>query len=231
MRSRLPHAAVISGLLACFLHAAAPSWAQKPPPPVLPNPQAPVLAMPYPGGAMRGTSAELLLTGTNLAGATALLTAPPLQLSLLDAANSKPENNKELKIHVEVPMDAPPGYYPLRLATTRGMSNVRLFCVDDLPNVEAGNCQKFDDAQAVSVPCVVVGRTINEGASYFKIAVHAGQRLSFDVLGRRLGSPLDPELTIYNATTRRIVAHDNDSPGCQSDPRLALPSRTPATTS
>ena len=53
------------------------TWAQKPPPPVPPNPQAPVLAMPGPLGIQRGTTLELTLTGTNLAAYTTQANLPP----------------------------------------------------------------------------------------------------------------------------------------------------------
>src|SRR5262249_40022843 len=37
---------------------------------------------------------------------------------------------------------------------------------------------------------------------------------------RRLGGPIDPELSIFSMKTGREIAHDNDAPGCQTDPRL-----------
>ena len=46
-----------------------------------------------------------------------------------------------LRVKLEVPKDAPLGYHAVRLATRGGMSNARLFCIDDLPQVlqKAGN--------------------------------------------------------------------------------------------
>jgi hypothetical protein len=131
------------------------------------------------------------------------------------------QDNSKLKVRLEVPANAPLGYHPLRLATTRGISNIRLFCIDELPQVlKVDTNDKFETAQLVPVPCVVAGRAVAEAGAYFKMFVVAGQRVSFDVLGRRLGSPIDPQLSLYSAKTRRELAHDNDAPGCQTDPRL-----------
>src|SRR5205085_818732 len=57
---------------------------------------------------------------------------------------------------------------------------------------------------------------------WYKIAVKAGERLSFEVLGRRLGSVFDPQLTLYNAANGHELrgGHSNDAPGLQTDPRL-----------
>ncbi|MFO0930854.1 MAG: hypothetical protein U0736_28130 [Gemmataceae bacterium] len=124
---------------------------------------------------------------------------------------------------LDVPKDAPLGFHTVRLATRRGMSNARLFCVDDLPQVtEAANNHDPKTAQPVPVPCVVVGRADAEVIDYFKIAVKANQRVSFEILGRRLGSGFDPQLTLLDAATGRELpgGHSNDAPGLQTDARL-----------
>src|SRR5262249_40390433 len=68
----------------------------------------------------------------------------------------------------------------------------------------------------------LVGRADAEANDYFKINVKSGQRLTFEVLGRRLGSALDPQITLYDARTGRELpsGHSNDAPGLQTDARL-----------
>ncbi len=210
--------AVLALLAVCCLGK--PGQAQKPPPPVKPNPQAPVLNMPAPLGMQRGTSLEVTLTGTNLADPTGVLISSPVKVTI-PTDNKNGLDNTKLRVRLEVPADAPLGYYALRLATTRGMSNLRLFCIDDLPQVlEVDTNRNKATPQAVPVPCVVVGRVDADASDFYKISARAGQRVSFDVLGHRLGSAVDPQLTLYRAGTGRELAHADDSPGCQSDPRL-----------
>ncbi|HYT91864.1 MAG TPA: PPC domain-containing protein [Gemmataceae bacterium] len=195
-------------------------WAQKPPPPGKPNPQAPVLNAPMPLGAQRGTTLEITLTGTNLAEPTGVLLGFAAKATI-PTDNKNGQDNTKLRVRLEIPADAPLGVHSFRLATTRGMSNLRLFCVDELPQIlKVDTSRNKATPQALTVPCTVVGRLDAEASDWYKITAKAGQRLSFDVLGHRLGSPIDPELSLYNAKTGQKVAYENDSPGCQTDPRL-----------
>lgn len=198
-------------------------WSQKPPPPLAPNPAAPVLKSPVPLGMQRGSVLDLTLTGTNLAEPTGLLLSFPCKVTIPTEGNNGKDATK-LLVRLEVPADAPIGTHTLRLATRRGMSNVRLFCIDDLPQVmRAANNRSRAMAQELSVPCVVVGKIDAEASDWFKIKVQAGQRLSFDLLGRRLGSTVDPQLTLYDLKSGRELpeGHSNDAPGAQTDPRLS----------
>jgi hypothetical protein len=122
---------------------------------------------------------------------------------------------------LQVPKDAPLGFHRIALATTRGMSNFRVFCVDDLPQLtESDSSRSKSSPQALPYPCVVVGRLEQEAGKFFKVSVKAGQRISFEVLGRRLGTAIDPQLSLYDPRSGRELAHDNDAPGLQNDPRL-----------
>ena len=207
-------------LSAALLGSALPAWAQ--PPPVKLNPAAPTLKPLTPHGVQRGTTLDLTLTGTNLADPTGVWVDFPAKVTI------PPENNNgkdpaKLLVRLEVPKEAPMGLHGLRLATARGMSNLRLFAVDDLPQVlQTPESHVRTTPQPVTAPCVVVGQTVNESNDYYKITVAAGQRLSFEVLGRRLGAAIDPQLTLFDAKTGREMkgGHSNDAPGLQTDPRL-----------
>ena len=121
-----------------------------------------------------------------------------------------------------MPKDAA-GFYGLRVATKRGVSNLLLFAIDGLPIVlETPNSNDKATAQAVTVPTVSAGRIDAESSDFFKFTAKAGQRISFEVLGHRLGSAFDPYITLYDAKTQRELkgGHDNDARGLQTDPRL-----------
>ncbi|MFQ3652028.1 MAG: PPC domain-containing protein [Gemmataceae bacterium] len=194
---------------------AVPLLAQQPPT----NPQAPTLALLPQMGLPRGTTAELVLNGTNLLEITGLWSSFGGKWSVVE--NKTPT---QAKVKLEVPKDAPLGFHFVRVATKRGLSNARVFCIDDLPQVvEVGTNRDWKTAQPVALPAVVVGQLHAEQTGYFKITVKAGQRVSFEVLGRRLGSPIDPQLTLYDATGRELPnGFSNDAPGLQTDSRLTL---------
>ncbi len=201
--------------------AAAPT-SQAQPQPVQPNPAAPILKPVAPHGVQRGTAIDLMLTGQNLAEPTGLWTDLPCKV-VIPPDNNNGKDPAKLRVHLDVPKDAPMGFYALRLATAKGLSNLRIFCVDDLPQVmQKPENHAREAAQPVTAPCVIVGQTANEANDYYKVTVQAGQRLSFEVLGRRLGSPIDPQLTLFDARTGRELrgGHNNDAPGLQTDARL-----------
>jgi hypothetical protein len=175
----------------------------------------------------RGTTLEITLTGTNLAEPTGLWTSFPAKVTIPTDANNGKDNAK-LRVKLEVPKDAPLGFHSLRLATRRGMSNARIFCIDDLPQVRENNTNRsLKTAQPVKTPCVVVGKADAEVTDYFKFSVKAKERLSFEVLGRRLGSAFDPEITLYDSAGRELPrGYSNDAPGLQTDPRLTYTFKT-----
>ncbi len=190
------------------------------PPAALANPLAPTLAMPVPLGIQRGGTLDLILTGTNLASPTGLWTSFPAKVTIPTDANNGKDATK-LRVRLEVPKDTPLGFHSLRLATAHGISNFRLFCIDDLPQVMAVNTNRNRATpQAVPVPCAVVGKADAEVSDYYKVSVKAGQRLSFEILGRRLGSAFDPQITLFDAKTQKELAYNNDAPGLQTDARL-----------
>src|SRR5262245_7567709 len=194
--------------------------------PIVVSPQAPTLAAPFPFGVQRGTSLELTLTGTNLNDPTAVSVSFPAKVEIVPEKKDGKElkDPAKLKVKLEVPGDAPVGFHTLRVATKNGISNSRVFCVDELPQVnEADTNRKKESAQAVPVPCVVVGRTDAEASDFFKISVKAGQRVCFEVLGHRLGSPIDPIILLHDAKTGRELPglYSDDAPGLQTDARIS----------
>src|SRR5205823_10398 len=104
-----------------------------------------------------GTGLELTLTGTNLADPVALWTNIPGAKATIPTDKNNGKEPAKLRVKLDVPKEAPLGLYAVRLATARGMSNLRLFCIDDLPSVTAAPAaRKKETAQAVPVPSVVV---------------------------------------------------------------------------
>ena len=192
--------------------------------PIVPKPQAPNLTAPVsPLSIQRGSSVELTLTGTNLSDPLAVWTSVPGARVMIPSDANNGKDNAKLRIRMEVPREAPIGFHALRLSTGNGMSNFRLFCVDDLPAVAQQDSSRLRATpQVVPVSCVVLGRVNAEASDWYRITVPANQRLSFEILGRRLGSAFDPQLTLHDPRTGKRMpgGHSNDAPGCQTDPRL-----------
>jgi hypothetical protein len=222
--SRLIAFAVFAAGLAFVASVDVPSAMAQPPkaPVVTPAPQAPTLTTPANLGAKKGETLELTLTGTNLADPVGVLLSCPGKVSI-PTDNKNGTDAAKLRMKVELPADCPIGLHTLRVATKHGVSNFRPFVVDELPVVaEVETNRTKDTAQAVPIPVVVTGRSDPEASDFFKVKVAAGQTVTFEVIARRIGSPLDPIVVLHDAKTKRelVDLYADDTPGLQSDCRL-----------
>jgi hypothetical protein len=195
------------------------TWGQPKPPAT--NPQAPTINPLTPAAVQRGVPLELLVTGANLANPTGVSLSVPAKISI-SKEDKNGQDATKFKVRIDVPADTPVGAYAFRIGTPRGVSNLRVLCVDDLPQLTAsGSNRNKAAAQVIPVPCAVTGTVAAEQGDFYKFTVKAGQRLSFDCVARRIGSAIDAHMTVYDAKSMRELAYDNDSPGCQNDPRIA----------
>lgn len=191
-------------------------------PAAAPSPQAPTLTTPINLGAKTGETVELTLTGTNLNDPVGVMLGCPGKVTI-PTDNKNGSDAANLRVKVELPGDCPIGMHTIRVVTKQGVSNWRPFVVDELPLVaETETNRTKDTPQAVPVPAVITGRTDTEASDFFKIKVSAGQTVTFEVLARRIGSPLDPIVVLHDAKTKRelIDLYADDTPGLQSDCRL-----------
>ena len=187
---------------------------------ITPAPQAPTITSVGPNGAQRGTSVELRIVGTNLEEPVAIWTSFPAKA---EVQSEKAKDATKARVKLDVPADAPIGVHTLRVAAKNGVSNALTFCVDDLPQiVEVDTNRTKSTAQLIPIPGVVLGRTDAEMSDFFKIDVKAGQRVTIETLGRRLGSAIDPIILLHDAKTGRELPglYSDDAPGLQSDARL-----------
>ena len=66
----------------------------------------------------------------------------------------------------------------------------------------------------------VLGKAGEADVDRYSIDVAAGERVTFEVVGNRLGQDFDPVVTIKDARGRLLVEHDNDI-GLMFDCRFA----------
>jgi hypothetical protein len=189
---------------------------------VAPAPQAPTLAAAAALGAKAGESVELTLTGTNLNDPVGVLLSCPGKVTV-PTDNKNGTDAGKLRVRVELPADCPIGLHTIRVATKQGVSSFRPFVVDELAAVPEADTNRSKDApQVLAVPTVVTGRTDNEASDFYKVKVSPGQTVTFEVIARRIGSPLDPIIVLHDAKTKREIVelYADDTPGLQSDCRL-----------
>ena len=106
------------------------------------------------------------------------------------------------KLTLHLPADAP--------RAMRLTPNSLPFWPSDLPGIRAAaDNHTFAQAQRVTAPIAIDGRIEKPGeSSYYVFAAKQNERLVLEVQGRRLESPIDSFLTLYNS--KQVVLADND---------------------
>lgn len=138
----------------------------------------------FPLGGQRGQTVDVRFVGPNLADAVQKVT---------------------------VPANAPD---PLLLAHTGpgGVTNLRPFHVSDLPQgTRPAENRTRETAHAVNAPCIVDGRIERENERHFyKFTLDKPQRLNVEVFSRRVGTPMDADLTLYDAKGTLLQIADDE---------------------
>lgn len=184
--------------------------------------QPPTLSHAVPGAIAPGKSTDVTFFGGNLAGATGLWSSQPFSTELATGIEQNGQKPGEVVYRFHASAETPLGIFGVRVATGKGTSNVRLLMVDDLPSVNrSGANTSREAAQVIPLPCAVDGNCNPEQTDFYKFTVPTAQRVSLEVVARRLGSPLDPVMRLFDASGRQLGRSD-DEPGIPADCRLAL---------
>ncbi len=179
--------------------------------------QEPVINGTVPGALVPGAATQFQINGGNLAVAKKLWLSFPGEAVLAEGIEKNGENPGQVTYKINVPAETACGIYATRVVTDKGISPLRLIFIDDLPSIASvGSNVQLASAQVVSVPTAIDGAVAGLSWQYFKFSVTAGQRLSFEVLARRIGSSLDPFLRLLD-TKGRELAYNDDTPGLSSD--------------
>jgi hypothetical protein len=143
----------------------------------------PYLTHLYPLGGRRNSTAKVQLFGVNL----------PVQTLDLALAGDSPAVR-----YVDVKQG--------------GMvSNALPFAVGDYPEVEEKEPNdKFSEAMRVSLPVTINGRIQTpDDEDHFVFSAKAGQKLVLEVFARRMDSPLDSILTLFNSKEQELAENDD----------------------
>jgi hypothetical protein len=153
-----------------------------------------------------GKTTRLTAVGSGFGKALDLWTSLPTgKVTAKPVAASKPD---QAVFDVTVSADAPAGVFGLRVATVDGLSNVHLCLMDDMPVRAAPDSGK--GPAGVDLPCSLWGRFREAEVDRFAIRVKAGQVVSFEAVGNRLGKEVDPLVIIRDARNRIVEERDND---------------------
>lgn len=174
----------------------------------------PTLTHLYPAGAQVGTTASITVSGTLPVWPVTFLTSHP-------GLTATPEKAKG-QIKLTVTPQVPPGWHWLRAVSADGVSNPRVFCVGQLPELLEKEANDTPDAaQAVTIPAIVNGKLGKSGdVDGFAVTLKKGQTLVANLeANHTLRSPMDAILQIVS-TNGFVLQHDHDTVGL--DPRIVF---------
>ncbi len=157
----------------------------------------------YPLGGRAGKQVDLVLSGGNLP-------------------------KRELKRYV---LPSEPGIHPIRVSGDGGtVSNAFPFHVDEVPeDLEREPNERPGVLNPIPVPGLVNGAIQKPGdVDLYRIQGARGRSVSLEIFARRLGSPLDANLTVFDFQGRQIAYNDDfENPAAgltthHADPRLTV---------
>ena len=163
---------------------------------------APVLNHTLPAGLWPGEPTTIQFFGESLQGARQVWTSFKAGSEIPDADSPS--------ARLIVPRQTPVGIGAIRLITTNGVSSLRLVMIDPLPPVESsGTNHTASSAQSLKPPVAVDGGCEELTADFYRLTVRKSQRITFEVVAQRLGSPLDARLRLLDAQGRELAANDD----------------------
>lgn len=181
----------------------------------------PSISLTTPSAVRPGQATDLTFHGGNLAGARALWLSFPAEIALSPDVENNGQDAAKVTYRITLPDDAPLGIGGVRVVTAGGVSAPRLLMVDDLPTItDNGQNKSTESAQELTLPVAVDGACEAESYDYYQFTATTGQRITVEVVARRLGSPLDPVIRLLDASGREL-AYSDDEGGIGADSRFA----------
>jgi hypothetical protein len=189
--------------------------AKRPAPPAVNiEPPLPVLAWIYPAGAARGTTVDVLASGTSIAPDSMLVTGGGVTGKVIDA-----KDPNKVKISVTVAPDAAVGEREFRLVNAGGVSNRFRFLIGELPEMmeTEPNNDRSSPQKIARLPVLINGQITDSDRDYFQFTAKAGETLVIEVMARALLPYIadavpgwfDPQLTVFDARGAQIAFADD----------------------
>jgi len=196
-----------------------------------------------PHGVRRGSSAVLTVDGRNISGTQwVLFDAPGLTAKVLevrdvpeearvirpgvDTGAAVPQGTKQqVKLELTAAADVEVGPHWLRLQTRLGTSNMVIFEVDSLPQIqEVEPNDSPERSQRVELPATLIGTLSVAGdVDTYQFQGQAGEEVVFQPLAASLGSPLQSVLILRDSAGRVLASAGEFS----RNPETVLTARLP----
>lgn len=170
----------------------------------------PTLSFASPSAIAPQQTTQITINGAKLDDPLNVWTSFPAQIEIVPPADGKPVNTRIVCKITPAP-GATAGIGGVIVGTSAGVSNTLLMAIDDLPTIaENGQNATRESAQPLTLPIAVDGATQAGTSDFYQFSAKAGQRVSVEVLARRMGSPLDPVIWLRDAAGGELFYADDD---------------------
>ena len=182
----------------------------------------PMIVCAAPLAVVLGKEIKLTLRGAFLDEVTAVkVTSSEIKVEIASKSktlvppnyDAKRVGDTQAEIKFTLPPETPAGKLSLLAVSANGESAAYEIVVvarpDDLIDEKEPN-DGFKSAQSVSVGKTIVGAISDaRNVDVFRIEVSVGQKLVVETIAARVGSLLDPTLTLYDSKGRIVAANDD----------------------
>jgi len=190
----------------------------------------PVITELQPRGAERGHPFSLVINGRDLGSDARISSSLPASFTSVNPPAMMGGNlGKSVAFLVEPKPEAVPGVYPVRLESSRGISNVLLLTIgawtevieeESKPYARPNSNDSIETAEPIqSTPVTVNGTLRGAERDVFRVSGKAGEHRIFEVEARRCGSAIDPTIRILDGAGKQLARSD-DSLGAGLDARI-----------
>ena len=131
----------------------------------------------------------------------------------ITATEIKPVDANHFEAKLTIAPECRIGFHPVRIRTLTGLTRVRTFSVGTLKEVnEAEPNSEFSAPQAVELGVTVNGVVQSEDVDYYAVEAKAGDRISAEIEGLRLGRTFfDPHIAILNKDRFELATSDDSA--------------------
>jgi hypothetical protein len=162
-----------------------------------------------PMSCLPNATTKLTIDGTKISSTLRLM----CNQSQLKCSIDRVSENQAI-VSVTAPADVPLGPFGWWIATDEGPLFSKILLMDDAPPViDNGNNHSLASAQQVVAPVAVDGHCDGTTADYYRLAVHAGERIAFETHTQTIGSRMDPVIELLHADGRLIRTEDDTASG------------------
>ena len=170
----------------------------------------PVLDNMVPQGGQRGTEVVVHFHGARIG-------QEPQEIVFYEPGIAASEIKAVDGNHFEAKLTIAPecriGFHPVRVRTSTGLTRVRTFHIGTLKEIqEAEPNSEFAAPQAIELGVTVSGVIQSEDVDYFVVDAKAGDRISAEIEGLRLGRTFfDPHIAILNSERFELATSDDSA--------------------